>query len=99
MPKPRYRSGENIDKRQADRYNGSIRMLGVPHYKKGEYVNSHLHLNITYLIEADDKEEIRIKDDENSDIAWFDIDEVIDKSNEKWFREHIYTKLNNKLKK
>ena len=78
----------------------SLEVLTVDgHYKKGEYVNSHLHLNITYLIEADDKEEIRIKDDENSDIAWFDIDEVIDKSNEKWFREHIYTKLNNKLKK
>ncbi|MDO4501376.1 MAG: NUDIX hydrolase [Erysipelotrichaceae bacterium] len=67
------------------------------HIKKGQYVSSHLHLNITYLLEADDKESTSIKEDENSGVAWFDIDEAVSKSSEEWFKERIYTKLNQKL--
>ena len=36
------------------------------HVKKGNYVSSHLHLNITYLLEADSKEQVSVKADENS---------------------------------
>lgn len=69
------------------------------HYKKGKYVPSHLHLNVTYLLEADEGELIRMKEDENSGVAWFYLDEVFEKSNEKWFNENIYKKLNEKLRK
>ena len=76
----------------------SVEVLTVDgHYKNNKYVNSHLHLNVTYLVEADADEEIRIKEDENSDIAWFDKDEAINKSKEEWFKQHIYKKLNKKL--
>ena len=68
------------------------------HYKKGKYVASHLHLNVTYLLQADDSEELIIKKDENSAVKWFPIDEAVQASNEKWFRDNVYSKLNRKLK-
>lgn len=37
------------------------------HVKKGNYVSSHLHLNITYLLEADSEEQVSVKADENRD--------------------------------
>lgn len=67
------------------------------HIKNGKYVSSHLHLNITYLLEADDKEELHVKEDENSSVKWFKKDEAVLASNEKWFRDNVYSKLNKKL--
>ena len=76
----------------------SLEILTVDgHIKRGEYVSSHLHLNITYLFEADEKEILTIKADENSGVEWFGLDESIDRSTEVWFKERIYTKLNKKL--
>ena len=68
------------------------------HEKKGKYVPSHLHLNVTYLLEADDTESLHIKKDENSAVNWFPIDQVIDVVHEPWMVERIYKKLNQKLK-
>ena len=77
----------------------SIECLTVDgHYKRGKYVASHLHLNVTYLIEADDSEELKIKEDENSAVKWFDVDEAVAASNEPWFRENVYSKLNRKMR-
>lgn len=67
------------------------------HERRGTYVPSHLHLNITYLIEADENETLKIKPDENSDISWFSLEEAIQASTEPWFKERIYKKLNEKL--
>ena len=39
------------------------------HVKKGRYVSSHLHLNVTYLLEADSEEQVSVKTDENSGVA------------------------------
>ena len=39
-----------------------------------------------------------VKEDENSAVAWFKVDEAVEKSNEEWFKEHIYQKLNKKFK-
>ena len=76
----------------------SIEVLPVNgHEKKGRYVSSHLHINVTYLIEADSDEPLTVKPDENKALKWFDIDKVIDSSNEEWFKERIYSKLNAKL--
>lgn len=77
----------------------SIEILTVDgHEKKGCYVPSHLHLNVTYLLEADENEVLRIKADENSDVAWFNLEDAIVASSEPWFRTRIYSKLNEKLK-
>lgn len=77
----------------------SLEVLTVDgHIKHGEYVSSHLHLNITYLLEADEKESLVIKPDENSGVQWFSLDDAIKASSEKWFQENIYNKLNKKLR-
>ena len=78
----------------------SLEVLSVnAHMKRGSYVPTHLHLNVTYLLEADDQETLVIKEDENANVAWFLLDEALHKSTEKWFVEHIYAKLNQKLRK
>ena len=76
----------------------SLEVLCVDgHMKKGKYVSSHLHLNITYLFEADDKQDIRIKEDENSAIGWIAIDDIRNKVTEQWFMDNIYQKLIDKI--
>ena len=59
---------------------------------------THLHLNVTYLLQADEKEDLHIKEDENSNVSWFGLDEAIERSNEEWFKQNIYKKLNEKLR-
>ena len=68
------------------------------HWKNGKYVSSHLHFNVTYLLEADSEEAVSIKADENSGVAWFAPEEALAKSTEPWFVEHVYTKLIEKAK-
>ena len=63
------------------------------HVKKGKYVSSHLHLNVTYLLEADSEEAVSIKADENSGVKWAKLDEAVALSSEPWIRERIYRKL------
>ena len=67
------------------------------HVKRGEYVSSHLHLNFTYLLEADEDQPLRAKADENSNVRWFSLDDAIAASTEPWFQARVYTKLNQKL--
>ena len=68
------------------------------HFKNGAYVSSHLHLNITYLLEANDNDPLIQKADENSALAWFTPEQAVTASTEPWFQEKIYTKLNQKMK-
>ena len=68
------------------------------HVKRGQYVSSHLHLNVTYLLEADSEESVSIKADENSSVAWFTPEQALQKSTEPWFVEHVYKKLIEKAK-
>lgn len=72
----------------------SIESLTVDgHVKRGQYVSSHLHLNVTYLLEADPAEAVHSKADENSGVAWFAPDEALARSTEPWFVERVYKKL------
>ena len=76
----------------------SLEVLTVDgHMKKGEYISSHLHLNVTFLLEADEKEVLRNKPDENTGVAWFTLEEALKASTEEWFVKNIYGKLNQKL--
>lgn len=63
------------------------------HEKRGAYVSSHLHLNVTYLAVADPAEHVRIKDDENSGVRWVPLDDAVALSTEPWIRDRIYRKL------
>lgn len=76
----------------------SIEILTVDgHEKRGAYVPSHLHLNVTYLLEADEEEVLKVKPDENSGVKWFSLEEALEACTEPWMIERIYKKLNEKL--
>lgn len=76
----------------------SLEVLTVDgHEKRGKYVGSHLHLNVTYLAVASPDEPIRIKPDENSGVKWVPTEDAIALSTEPWIRERIYRKLIGKL--
>lgn len=77
----------------------SLEVLTVDgHQKHGYYVSSHLHLNVTYLLQANDDLPLRIKADENSQVAWLKLSELKQKVSEPWFYDHIYSKLMAKVK-
>lgn len=63
------------------------------HVKKGVWIPSHLHFNLTYLAEADEAEELRIKEDENSAVKWWKNEDALKASTEPWMVDNIYRKL------
>ncbi len=67
------------------------------HEKRGKYVSSHLHLNVTYLLEAEEEDRLKMKPDENSGVRWFGLWEALDVCTEPWMKERIYQKLNERL--
>ena len=67
------------------------------HVKRGAFVAAHLHLNVTYLLTADDALPLRSKPDENSAVAWLPLAEAADNKDEP-FMAVIYDKLNRKLR-
>lgn len=89
---------KNVDPISKDIY--SLELINVNgHEKRGKYVGSHVHLNVTYLLEADENEEIHIKEDENSGVKWVSINEVLEMSSEPWVRDRVYAKIIDKMKK
>lgn len=67
------------------------------HIKHQKYVSDHLHLNVTFLLVADDKELLKVKADENQDVKWFDIDEVLNYVSEDRMKP-VYQKAFNQIK-
>lgn len=67
------------------------------HIKKGKYVAPHLHLSVAYVLEADEAEEVKVKEDENSGVKWVDIDRVLELTDEEHMKD-VYSKLINKTK-
>lgn len=63
------------------------------HQKNGSWVPSHLHLNLTYLLEADESEALHNKEDENSGVRWVPVSEVEKICREPWMVAHVYRKL------
>ena len=61
----------------------SVEILPVwAHVKRGKWVASHLHLNVSYLFEADDTLALRVAQDENSAVGWINISELEQKVSE-----------------
>lgn len=62
-------------------YDGKIFMLDtiyVPnHIKNGKHISDHLHLNVTYLLIADEHENLIINEKENSGVKWFAIENAL----------------------
>ena len=86
---------ENIKALNSDIF--SLEILPVlGHVRRGKYVSAHLHLSIAYLVEADEKEALIVKEDENSDVKWIPIEEVNSYSSEPHMQK-VYTKLIDKI--
>ena len=73
----------------------SVPVLG--HIKRGKYVPAHIHLNVTYLLEADENELIETKPDENSGVEWLTYDELLNKATEIYMIP-VYKKIIEKIK-
>ena len=69
----------------------------IGHIKNNKYVSAHLHLSVAYLLEADERDELFIKADENSGVKWIPIDKIHEYSNEPDMVK-LYCKFNEKLK-
>ena len=90
-------TGLNNLKLLSDGIYGLQILTGDSHIKRGKFVSSHLHLDCCFLFEANEEDELRIKEDENSGVKWVEIDKATKLTNEEKMKP-IYAKLNSKLK-
>ena len=67
------------------------------HIKRGKYVGSHLHMDVQFVLEADENDPIRIKEDENSGVKWINVEDI-DKCVTEKKMIPIYKKLVEKAK-
>lgn len=68
------------------------------HEKRGVYVPSHLHLNVTYLAEADEQEALTVNEEENQAVQWWSFEDALKASSEPWFVARVYPKLMEKCR-
>ena len=72
----------------------SLEILTVDgHMKKGRYIPSHLHFNVTFLAEADETQMLVVNEEENKGVKWFSFEDAINASTEPWMVERVYKKL------
>lgn len=69
------------------------------HIKHNKYVGSHMHLNLTFLFEANEMDELYIKTDENSAVKWIELKDIAKICTEEWMVCNVYQKLISKVKK
>lgn len=61
------------------REDGIVSLDVIPvraHWKNGAYVNAHLHLNVTYLLTAEESECLIVREEENSGVRWIPVNEL-----------------------
>lgn len=72
----------------------SLEILPVNgHIKKGAYVPTHLHMNVTYLAVADEAESLVGNTEENQAVKWWSFEDALKVPREPWIVENIYKKL------
>lgn len=52
-----------------------------------------LHFNLNFLAEADENEELTVREEKNSAVKWWTFEEALKASSEPWMTEHVYKKL------
>lgn len=67
------------------------------HIKSGKYVSSHIHFDVLYLMEADDKIPLKYKENESKGVKWISFEEADDKTMCDFIRP-IHKKIIEKLK-
>lgn len=70
----------------------------VSHIKRENFISAHTHLDVIYLLEADDKKELVYREDESQGVKWFPIEDLTEK-HLVYFAKPTYKKLVEKLKK
>ena len=68
-------------------------LVVMGHVKKGKYVPSHLHFNVTYLAEAEESEALIVNAEENQAVKWWSFEDVLRVPKEPWMVERVYRKL------
>jgi len=66
------------------------------HMKNGKLIPDHVHMNVTFFLIADETEKLVIKEDENSGVEWFALEEALNVIDEPRMRP-IYEKLFNRV--
>ena len=70
----------------------------APHIHRSRgYVSAHLHLNVTFLFEASEKEALKLNKDETEGLAWIPMSDFVEKSTEPEMKI-IYKKIINRIK-
>ncbi len=72
----------------------------VGHVKRGKYVPAHTHLDVVYLLEADDKEQLAFREDESKGVKWITLEEATRDNIVDFIRpvhKRLIKKLNSKI--
>lgn len=81
-----------------DKHIFSIETLAVDnHIKNGLDILPHLHLNVTYLLMANDTDLLKSNPKENKGVRWFSRKEALEVPKEEWMKTNVYQKLDQKL--
>ncbi|SDP15369.1 NUDIX hydrolase [Clostridium gasigenes] len=67
------------------------------HIKKGKYVAPHLHLSSAYLLEANEEQELVVKEDENSGVKWIELDKLEEYTINEPHMQKLYSKFIEKI--
>lgn len=67
------------------------------HIKKSKYVAPHLHLSVAYLFEANDKQNLVVKEDENSGVKWMEINKLAEYTKNEPHMQKLYNKFVKKI--
>ena len=70
----------------------SLEVFAVPpHIRKGKFVSAHLHLDCSFLLEANENDKFQVKPDENSAMRWMTFEEIITEINNGKMSPHYKT--------
>ena len=67
------------------------------HMKRGKYVEPHYHLDVLYLLEADDTIPLVYREDESQGVKWATIDESLDEDITVPFMHSVQKRIVDKL--
>jgi 8-oxo-dGTP pyrophosphatase MutT (NUDIX family) len=67
------------------------------HEKRGKYVPAHIHLSVAYLLEATEKEDLKVNERETGGVKWVPLSEMVALSGEPHM-EVLYEKAIKKMK-
>ena len=71
----------------------------IGHVKRGKYVSAHLHLDVLYIMEADDSIPLVFREDESKGVKWVSFEDASDETMCNFIRpvhKKLIKKLNNR---